>query len=108
VARYLQTGEPQAEPSLAQQKQILLDHYEAMLMHCGEEAGVRVARKHVSWYSRGLFGSAEFRSAVNRTPTAEAVRALIDAFYDPLIAAGATRVTDVRGTGGGDAELVAA
>ncbi len=91
VARFLETGEAQAEPCLAEQKQVLLEHYEAMLVHCGNDAGVRVARKHVSWYSRGLFGSAEFRAAVNRTPTAEGVRALIDAFYDPLIAAGAMR-----------------
>lgn len=86
VARFLLTGTPQAEPGLAQQKQILLDHYHAMLEHCGNEAGVRVARKHVSWYSRGLFGSAEFRAAVNRTPSANDVLALIDRFYDPLIA----------------------
>lgn len=91
IARFLTTGVAQAEPSLEEQKRILLDHYEAMLIHCGNEAGVRVARKHVSWYSRGLFGSAEFRAAVNRTPSADAVRALIDGFYDPLIARGATR-----------------
>ena len=89
AAAYLTTGQPQAEPPLSEQKRILLDHYEAMLMHCGIEAGVRVARKHVSWYSRGLPGSAEFRAAVNRTPAAEAVRSLIDAFYDPLIERGA-------------------
>ena len=57
-----------------------------MLAHFGEGPGVRVARKHVSWYSRGLFGSTEFRAAVNRIDTADGVRALIDAFYDPLIA----------------------
>ncbi len=91
VARFLQTGTPQDEPRLAEQKRVLLEHYEAMLVHCGNEAGVRVARKHVSWYSRGLFGSAEFRAAVNRTPSAEAVRELIDRFYDPLIEAGASR-----------------
>ena len=85
VARYLATGLAQAEPSLEEQKRILLEHYEAMLIHCGENAGVRVARKHVSWYSRGLHGSAEFRAAVNNTPDAVGVRALIDRFYDPLI-----------------------
>ena len=94
VAAFLSTGRRQAEPALAEQKRILLDHYEAMLEHCGKEAGVRVARKHVSWYSRGLFGSAEFRAAMNRVPTAEGVRALIDGFYDPLIAAGAQRVAE--------------
>ena len=94
VAAFLSTGRRQAEPTLAEQKRILLDHYEAMLEHCGEEAGVRVARKHVSWYSRGLFGSAEFRAAMNRVPTADGVRALIDSFYDPLIESGAQRVAE--------------
>ena len=32
-----------------------------------------LARKHVSWYSHGLSGSAEFRAAVNRLPDADAV-----------------------------------
>ena len=91
VGRFLQSGAAQVEPSLAEQKAVLLEHYEAMLLHCGQEAGVRVARKHVSWYSRGLHGSAEFRAAVNRTAGADAVRALIDGFYDTLIEAGATR-----------------
>ena len=91
VAAFLTTGQRQAEPGLAAQKQVLCEHYEAMLVHCGEAAGVRVARKHVSWYSRGLYGSAEFRAAMNHIPTADGVRALIDGFYDPLIAAGATR-----------------
>ena len=87
VARYLQTGVAQKEPGLLEQKHILLEHYEAMLIHFGSEAGVRVARKHVAWYSRGLFGSAEFRSAVMRTPDADGVRSLIARFYDPLISA---------------------
>ena len=94
VAQFLTTGQRVAEPSLAEQKRVLLEHYEAMLIHCGEEAGVRVARKHVSWYSRGLFGSAEFRAAMNRIPTAGGVRALIDGFYDPLIEAGAARTVE--------------
>ena len=85
VARYLTTGTRLPDPSLVEQKQILLDHYEAILTHVGNDAGVRVARKHVSWYSRGLPGSAEFRAAVNNTPDAPGVRALIDGFYDPLI-----------------------
>ena len=90
VAAFLRTGQRQAAPTLAEQKRVLVEHYEAMLLHCGAEAGVRVARKHVSWYSRGLPGSAEFRAAVNRTPDAAGVRELIDRFYDPLAAGPAT------------------
>ncbi|HEY2134016.1 MAG TPA: tRNA dihydrouridine synthase DusB [Acetobacteraceae bacterium] len=88
VAAFLRTGERIADPSLAEQKRILLTHYDAMLAHFGADAGIRLARKHVSWYSRGLFGSAEFRAAMSRrTDPAEVLR-LIDALYDPLIARG--------------------
>ena len=91
VAHYLRTGDVAAEPDLATQKAIVLAHYEAMLSQFGTQAGVRLARKHVSWYSRGLPGSAAFRAAVNRQPDAPAVLALIDAFYDPLIERGVVR-----------------
>jgi len=88
VAHFLRTGERVPDPSLAEQKRILMTHYNAILAHFGTDAGTRLARKHVSWYSRGLFGSAEFRAAMSRrTDPAEVVR-LIDGLYDPLIARG--------------------
>ncbi len=89
VAEFLATGRLAADPSLAEQKHILLAHYRAMLSSYGREPGVRVARKHVSWYSHGLYGSAEFRAAVNRCADADAVETLIHRFYDPLIERGA-------------------
>ena len=92
VAYFLGTGQSACrEPDLAAQKAVLLRHYEAMLAHAGIDAGVRIARKHVAWYSRGLPGSAEFRAEVNRRQDADAVRRLIDGFYDPLIDRGHAR-----------------
>jgi len=91
VAHYLRSGACLPEPPLAEQKAIILTHYRDILDRFGTGPGVRLARKHLSWYSRGLRGSAEFRAAVNRTAEADAVIAMIDRFYDPLIAAGATR-----------------
>ena len=91
VGHCLLSGQRLPDPSLAEQKAILLEHYDAILSHVGREAGVRVARKHVAWYSRGLPGSAEFRAAVNRHGDEASVRALIDGFFDPLIGAGAAR-----------------
>jgi tRNA-dihydrouridine synthase B len=96
VAHFLRTGSRLREPSLPRQKDILSEHYNAILQTFGEHAGVRLARKHVSWYSRGLPGSAEFRAAVNRLPDAASVLRLIDAFYGRLIAQGATRTPPVR------------
>jgi tRNA-dihydrouridine synthase B len=84
VIRYLRTGERLPDPPLAQQCAIILEHYEAMLAHYGISVGVRIARKHIGWYSKGLAGSAEFRAAINRTDEPAQVRAMISAFYAPL------------------------
>ena len=91
VAHFLRTGTHLPEPSLEAQKAIIQAHYQAMLERFGTGPGVRLARKHLSWYSRGLPGSAEFRATVTRLPDADAVISLIDSFYDPLIARDVTR-----------------
>jgi len=91
VAHFLRTGRRLPEPHLAEQKATVTTHYHAMLSRFGHDAGVRLARKHVGWYSRGLPGSAEFRATINRLTDAAAVLDTLNAFYDPLIARGVTR-----------------
>jgi tRNA-dihydrouridine synthase B len=91
VVHFLRTGDRLADPSLAEQKDVITRHYTSILESFGSHAGVRLARKHVSWYSRGLPGSAEFRAAVNRLADADAVLGLIGTFYDRLIARGVSR-----------------
>src|SRR3954447_14738639 len=73
VAHFLRTGLRLTEPTLARQKSIVLEHYNRMLGQFGIGPGVRLARKHLSWYSRGLPGSADFRATMNRLPDAESV-----------------------------------
>ncbi len=74
------------DPPLEAQIDIVLRHYEDMLDHYGTAVGVRIARKHIGWYSKGLPGSAEFRAAVNQTIEVARVRGLIRSFYEPLLA----------------------
>jgi tRNA-dihydrouridine synthase B len=85
VIRHLKTGERLPDPPLTQQLSIVLGHYEDMLVHYGASVGVRIARKHIAWYSKGLPGSAEFRAAINRCEDANAVKAMIRGFYEPLL-----------------------
>ena len=85
VMHYLRTGERLPDPPLPEQLAIVLEHLDAMLSHYGSEHGVRVARKHISWYSKGLHGSAEFRSEINLIDGADAVRERIRRFYEPVI-----------------------
>jgi tRNA-dihydrouridine synthase B len=86
VIEWLKTRRRVSDPPLTAQLEIVLDHYEEMLLHYGAEVGSRIARKHIAWYSKGLPGSAEFRAAVNETVDAECVRRLIRSFYEPLLA----------------------
>jgi tRNA-dihydrouridine synthase B len=82
---YLRTGERLPEPTLVEQYAMVRTHFDSMLSHYGEETGVRMARKHLGWYSKGLPGSAEFRAAVNRETEASRVRALLASFFLPAL-----------------------
>ncbi len=70
-----------ADPGVAEQREIVLAHYDDMLRHYGKRQGSRIARKHICWYSKGLSGSAEFRASVNRIDDPAGVQASISAFY---------------------------
>ncbi|GAB4576037.1 MAG: tRNA dihydrouridine synthase DusB [Rhodothalassiaceae bacterium] len=85
IRRGLRDGIDMPDPPLAVQAGIVEAHYRDMLGHYGEETGVRMARKHVGWYTKGLPGSAEFRNRFNRIHRAEEALAAIAAFYDPLL-----------------------
>jgi tRNA-dihydrouridine synthase B len=85
VIEWLRHRRRRPDPPLAMQYRIVRGHYDDMLSHYGSEVGLRIARKHLGWYSKGLPGSAEFRAAVNQTDEVPRVKALLRAFYDPLI-----------------------
>lgn len=91
VAQALRTGENVPDPDLLTEKAIVLEHYDMMLRHFGERPGLRLARKHVSWYSAGLPSSAGFRAAFNKVDNAPEAIGMISDFYDQQIAACAMR-----------------
>ncbi len=82
---FLRTGERLPDPSLNEQYRAVRSHYADMLDHYGPDIGVRAARKHIGWYSKGLRGGAEFRGAVNRLGDPAEVCDLIDRFYQGLL-----------------------
>ncbi len=86
VAHYLATGELLAPPSLAEVRDTLLDHLQALHAFYGEPQGVRIARKHLGWYAKDHPDNAAFRAVVNRAETPEAQLALTRDYFDALIA----------------------
>src|SRR5690606_32496326 len=85
VIHYLKNGTHIPAPALAEQFALAAEHYEEILHHYGVEGGVRLARKHIAWYSTGLHGSADFRNRINKLRNPDEVREAIKAFYMALL-----------------------
>ncbi len=86
IMHWLRTGQQLADPTLDHQLGLVLEHYRWMLELYGEETGVRMARKHLGWYTRGLPGSASFRNMINFVDDADEVMRQLAEFYDPFLA----------------------
>ena len=71
IEHYLATGTHLPPPRVSEIHAILVAHLEDLYDFYGIETGVRVARKHISWYTKGLVGSAAFRHRMNQLPTVE-------------------------------------
>jgi nifR3 family TIM-barrel protein len=50
IAKSLSSGRDPGDPSLDEQRDIALEHVDAMLTHYGRDLGLKNARKHVGWY----------------------------------------------------------
>ncbi len=85
VMEYLRNGTVMPDPSLDEQERIVLEHYDAMLEFYGLQTGVKIARKHVAWYSKGLPGSADFRTRIMQIEQPDDVRRAVRDFYAPQL-----------------------
>ena len=85
VCHYLKTGERLAPPTLTEQRDVVLEHYDAILTHYGQQNGVMIARKHLGWYSSGLFDSSTYRSRINQLIEPEQVKQEIIDYYNNVM-----------------------
>jgi tRNA-dihydrouridine synthase B len=85
VIHWWRTGEARATPGMDEQYALVVEHYNRMLDHYGRDTGVKMARKHLGWYTKGLQGSAEFRNQVNFIDDAAQVLGEIERFYTPFL-----------------------
>lgn len=85
VMHWWRTGQRLESPGFDMQYAVLSEHYSAMLELYGREVGVKVARKHLGWYTKGIPGSAEFRNRVNFIDDPDQVVGEVARFYEPLL-----------------------
>jgi tRNA-dihydrouridine synthase B len=85
IAHYLATGTHLPEPTLAEVRDVLLGHLDALHAFYGEESGVRIARKHLGWYAKDRPANAAFRAVVNAATTADEQVRLTRDYFDGLV-----------------------
>lgn len=87
IAHYLKTEQYIPAPTIAEQLDIILEHYDSMLSYYGIDIGMCLMRKHIGWYSSGLPNSAEFRGIINCLNDHIAVKKTVSTFYKNLCSA---------------------
>ena len=63
---------------------MLINHLHDLYHFYGEYSGVRIARKHISWYTKGLVGSAAFRHAMNQLQSTDQQLSAVNEFFSEL------------------------
>ena len=81
---YLNTNKFLPLPEVSEIHQVLIEHLHDLYHFYGEYSGVRIARKHISWYTKGLTHSAVFRHAMNQLQTVEEQLAATHQFFQQL------------------------
>ena len=81
ISHYLAEGEHMPEPSLEEICEIMINHLQNLYTFYGEYTGVRVARKHIAWYSKGQVSGNLFRNRINTADTASEQLAMVHAWF---------------------------
>ncbi len=84
ISHYLATGSHLPLPEVAEIHHVLIKHLYDIYDFYGEYSGVRIARKHISWYTKGLIGSAMFRHAINQLQTTDQQVSAVNEFFSNL------------------------
>jgi tRNA-dihydrouridine synthase B len=66
IDHYLKTGTYLTRPTNEEIHETTIEHVKDLYEFYGENKGLRIARKHISWYTKGLKNSAYFRAAMNK------------------------------------------
>ena len=84
IDHFLQTGEQMARPNIDEIQQVILHHLNGLYELYGEYTGVRVARKHVGWYSKHLENGEVLRCRVNKTESVESQLFVVKNYFNAI------------------------
>jgi len=81
IEHFLSTGLHLPAPEVDEIHGVLLAHVHELYDFYGKHTGLRVARKHISWYTKGLAGSAHFRHQMNQLESPAEQLAAVGEFF---------------------------
>jgi tRNA-dihydrouridine synthase B len=81
IAHFLATGETLPAPRVEEARELLLAHLDDHYRFYGDGVGVRSARKHIIWYTRGLTGGESFRERMNAIDDCAGQARAVDSFF---------------------------
>jgi tRNA-dihydrouridine synthase B len=84
IDHYLKTGKHLDNPSIDEIKNVTVAHVNELYDFYGENAGLKIARKHISWYTKGLKNSANFRHYMNTIETVDEQIKTIEDYFNFL------------------------
>lgn len=84
VMDHLSTGQHSPAPSGLFLRDLVLDHYDALISHYGVDVGVKISRKHIGWYIQDLRNSEFVRSKINASTVPDDVKNMIFEFFETL------------------------
>jgi len=80
ILQYLQTGEIPPPPTQGQIIETAIKHLHAVAAH--STARIEEMRKHISWYTKGMHGSADIRRRVNKACTVNEMEELLQSLNE--------------------------
>ncbi|KEO83083.1 hypothetical protein EL26_11470 [Tumebacillus flagellatus] len=93
VAHYIATGIELPAPTAEERVAVALRHTDLLVEEKGEYVGTREMRKHIAWYTKGLFESNRFRDEINLIESSQGLKDALHRYLETLLARAAAEVT---------------
>ncbi len=82
INAYLEHERILPEPPVTERMLIMLKHIEKLCEYKGERVGIREARKHAAWYTKGLRGAAEYRAKMSSIESMDDLKYIAGEFIE--------------------------
>lgn len=84
IKHYLETGEKLPQPTNQERLQVMEKHIQLAVEEKGEDVAIKELRKHISWYTKNLKNSSEFRNLINKIEKKDELISTIEEYFGTL------------------------